>query len=220
MTLVCGVVLACCAALVAACQPIDRPLGTGAAGGGAGAADPLGAPDQRFPQTLGALLDLAGRAAEQWQSGAVMVEVAVEFDQGRWRSAEVTYIAPDSDRFLRLTASPGGVEQFRPTLATLSLRPIDGSSVTRIPPLPKGTRDPGSLLSAAAPALADCGLDPRSGHILYASGAPFAWDGSRWTQGLAWTATISDATRLLVVDPVSGTPSRPDACRSRRAERR
>lgn len=181
--------------------------------GGSAATAPLGAPEQPFPQTLAALSRHAGEVAKQWQDGAVLVEVAVGLEGGRWRSAEATYVAPDSDRFLRFTVSSKGIDQSRPTLATLSLQRIDGAGVARIPPLSKSALDPAALRSAAGPALADCGIDPRSGQILYATGAPFAWDGSRWTQELAWTATISDGTRLLVVDPASGKPVRADACR-------
>lgn len=204
--------LLCCTVVLTACQPVDRAVGSRGKELGAAAAAPLGAPDQQFPQTLAALLHRAGRAAEEWQDGAVMAEITVELEGGRWRSAEVTYIAPDSDRFLRFAASSKGIEQSRPTLATLSLQPIDEPSTARIPLAPKGVLDPAALLSAAAPALADCGIDPRSGRILYATGAPFAWDGSRWTQELNWTVTVSDRKHLLVLDPVSGKPVRTDAC--------
>ncbi|MGH8884260.1 MAG: hypothetical protein ACRDYX_03620 [Egibacteraceae bacterium] len=206
-------VLLCSVVALTACQPVDRVVAPGVGGGGSAADEPLGAPDQRFPQTLGALLDHAGRVAQEWQDGAVPVEVAVQLEQGRWRSAEATYVAPDADRFFRFVASPEGVEQSRPTLATLSLQPIDEPSTARIPPVPQGVLDPAALLSAAAPALADCGIDPRSGRILYATGAPFAWDGSRWTQGLAWTVTVSDRKHLLVLDPVSGNATGSNACR-------
>jgi hypothetical protein len=201
----------CCTVVLAACQPVDRPP-TGGAEGRTTAPAPLGVPDQQFPQTLDALLDRAGRAAEQWQDGAVMAEIAVELEQGRWRSAEVMYLAPGSDRFLRFTASSEGVEQSRPTLATLSLQTIDEPGIEQIPPVPKGFLDPDALLSTAQSALTDCGIDPRSSWILYATGAPFAWDGSRWTQKLAWTVIVSDDQRLLLLDPVSAAPERADAC--------
>jgi hypothetical protein len=199
--------------VLAACQLVDRATAPSGGKRGSAVAVPLGAPEQQLPQTLGALLDRADRAAEQWQDGAAMVEVFIDLEQGRWRSGEVTYVAPDSDHFLRVVASSKGIEQSRPTLATLSLRPIDEPSLVQIPPLPKSVLDPTVLLAAAAPALADCGINPRSGQVLYATGAPFAWDGRHWTQRLTWTVTISDAARLLVVEPVSGKPARPDACR-------
>ncbi|MGH8898405.1 MAG: hypothetical protein ACRDZ4_15650 [Egibacteraceae bacterium] len=205
-------VLLCSVVALTACQPVDRAVAPGVGGGGSAADEPLGAPDQRFPQTLGALLDRAGRVAQEWQDGAVPVEVTVQLEQGRWRSAEATYVAPDADRFFRFVASPAGVEQSRPTLATLSLQPVNSPGIARIPPPPRGVLDPSALLSAAAPALADCGIDPRSSQVLYSTGAPFVWDGSRWTQGLTWTVIVSDRKHLLVLDPVSAKPARTDAC--------
>jgi hypothetical protein len=199
--------------VLAACQLVDRAAVPRVKGGGSAVAEPLGAPDEQFPQTLGTLLDHAGHVAQGWQDGAVPVEVTVQLEQGRWRSAVVIYVAPDADHFLRFAASSNGVEQSRPTLATLSLQPIGRLAAARIPPLPARGLDPDALLSAAAPSLADCGIDPRSSQVLYSTGAPFAWDGNRWTQTLTWTATVSDRKHLLVLDPVSAKPARTDACR-------
>jgi hypothetical protein len=201
--------------VLAACQLVDRAAAPGGGKRGSAVAVPLGAPEQQSPQTLGELLDRADRAAEQWQDGAAIVAVFIDLEQGRWRSGEVTYVAPDSDHFLRVVASSKGIEQFRPTLATLSLRPIDEPSLVQIPPLPKRVLDPTVLLAAAfwlpphPPSPTAASIHAR----VKCSTPPVPPSpGSPLDQRLTWTVTISDAARLLV-EPASGKPARPDACR-------
>jgi hypothetical protein len=193
--------LVACVAL-AACQPVDPGAEAGLAG--VEEAAPLGAPEQGVPSSLGGLLDAGGRAAAEWQDRAVPVEITVEVADGRWQTAGVIYLAPESDRFLRYVVGPEGSEQSRPTLATLSSQPVTAPGLGEVPAPPDGMLDPAPLLAAASDALAGCGVDPGTARITYATGAPFAWDGRRWTQPPAWSATISDARRFAVVDPVSG----------------
>ena len=196
-------------ALLAACQPVDT-AGMRSAAVEDADGTPLGAPDEGLPSTLAGLLDAAGRAAAEWQDRAVPVEITVELASGRWDTAQVTYLAPESDRLLRYAAEADGAEQTRPTLATLSLRPVTAAGLDDVPPPPEGILDPDPLLEAASAALAACDVRGESVRVSYATGAPFAWDGARWTQRPRWTATISDGSRFAVVDPVTGRGG--DAC--------
>jgi hypothetical protein len=55
-------------------------------------------------------------------------------------------------------------------------------------------------------ALEDCGVGDLAS-VLYATGAPAAWDGQTWTERPAWTAMLSGAERAAVVDPRTGEPA-------------
>jgi hypothetical protein len=201
-----SMLLLICAALVA-CQPVDSSGLASARPDQASA--PLGAPDQGVPVTLGALLEAGGRAAAQWQDRAVPVEITVELATDRWQSAHVMYLAPESDRFMRYVVGPQGAEQSRPTLTTLSLKPVTAPALRAVPSPPRGMLDPAPLLDAASAALSRCRVDLRVAEVTYATGAPFAWDGVRWTERPSWTATVNDRERFAVVDPVSGRAAGP-----------
>jgi hypothetical protein len=211
--------LTCCASalvLAAACQPVapdGDELGPAAASG-EGDQTPVGAPASGVPDTLAALLESVGSSAAEWQVAARPVEVFAGLAGGAVQRAQVTYLAPDADRFMVVTVSPDGTSQERPTLETLGLAPVDAPGMEQVPAPPEGTLDPFPLAAAAADALAACGLGGDPGAVLYATGAPAAWDGQTWTQQPAWTATIRVADEGAVqVDPTSGE-ALPGSCSS------
>jgi hypothetical protein len=198
----------------AACQPVEGPLGRRAAPvdeQGAAEATAPGAPPAttRMPSDLGALIEGQRSAAEQWQADPAPVQIVAELRAGTWVAAIVLYVAADADRFLQITADDAGTGQQRPTLDTLGLVPIDAFGVSEVPPLPAGMLAPAALASAAAAALDDCGVGGQPDTVLYASGAPSAWDGSRWTEPLVWTATVAVGDDGVTVDPVTAAPVEP-----------
>jgi hypothetical protein len=204
------------AVLLGACQPVDsgdvprdelEVAGTPAPparGAPAGAG---------LPGDIGMLLDGLSTTAAQWQSGARPVELHVDLaDGGTWTAARVLYLAPDADRFLLVTVTPEGTSQERPTLETLALAAVPAAALEQVPALPDALLEPHELAEVAAEPLDDCGFDDEVSAVLYASGAPASWDGDRWTETPAWSATVTnDDGSGVVVDPVTGAPE-PGSC--------
>lgn len=195
-----GVLL--CAGLLVACQPAGGPGALPTTEPGGGVEPALGAPVSGFPQSLAQLTRRADLVAEEWQDEPVLAEVEVEVDeQGRWSAARAVYLAPDADRFLALEATGGGFSQQRPTLSTLQLQPVTADGLADLPPLPDDAVEPVDL--AQSDAAQECGIaSPTT--VLYATGAPVAWDGVTWTSPPQWRATISDGEAAAAVDVRSG----------------
>jgi hypothetical protein len=202
------------AVLLGACQPVDsgdvprdelEDTGTRAPARGAPAAAGL-------PGDLAALLGELETTAAQWQSGARPVELVVDLTNGTWTAARVLYLAPDADRFLLATVTPEGTSQERPTLETLSLEPVTAAGVEQIPALPDGVRGPADLVDAAAEVLEECDVAGEITTVLYATGAPVAWDGARWTEPPRWEAALVTGDGAgASVDPVTARPA-PSPC--------
>lgn len=193
---------------LAACQPVDEfdDL-TGPVGEDEPAADePPGAPAGAAPATLAEALDAGEAAAARWQDGARLAEAVVDFDgQGRMAGGRLTYLAPDADRFLTVEFGPDGVREERTTLAAFELSPITAAGVEALPALPDGVAEPAALAEQAQEAGCDTTGPPVS--VLYASGAPLAWDldAQDWAAPLGWTATVTGENGGgVALDPVTG----------------
>jgi hypothetical protein len=202
------VTVLCAAIVLAACQPVDSPppairdpVATGSP------VERLGRPVLGLADDLATLRAQTDPLAAQWQHGARLAELAVELDGPSWQAATVTYVAPDADRILVLRATADGIVQQRVTLDTLELQPVPAAGVTAIPTLPPGTLEPAALVEAAGPALGDCGVAGRPDRVLYATGAPVAWDGARWSERPRWRATVMAGDGGAVVDPTTGGPA-------------
>lgn len=204
--------LCSCLLLVVACQPVDEPdLDAHVIEGGEGANDPVGSPQESLPSSLGELLAQHETTAAQWQSGAVVAEIVVSLDEdGSWSRASVTYLAPDADRFLLLEVGPDGTSQERPTLEGLELPTVPADALAELPD-PEALLDPGALRDAAAETLDACGVGSDAVTVIYATGAPTAWDGQTWTEPPAWRATMS-GDGAAVVDPTTGEPAAAAPC--------
>ena len=202
-------VIALFALLLVACQPVDDPDLDEDDPGGESPAEPVGAPAHTLPDSLDSLLAELRTTAAQWQADPVVAEVVVELEEGQWTSATVTYLAADADRFLLLRSGQEGTTEERPTLEGFELAPVDAAGVTAIPG-PGELLDPDELGEAAAEVLEACGVgEPTS--VVYASGAPAAWDGERWTEAPRWRATVAGEAAALI-DATSGTPAASDPC--------
>jgi hypothetical protein len=197
------------AVLVGACQPIDSgdvPRDELEATG-TPAPPARGAPATAgLPGDIEALLSGLSSTAGEWQASPVPVEVVAGVDGGVWGSAAITYLAPDADRFLLVTVTPDGTSQQRPTLETFGLQPITGGAIEAVPS-PDGLMPPAALLDSAADLLDDCDVDEEITTIIYTTGAPAAWDGTAWTEPLAWEAVLSTADgEGATVDARTGRP--------------
>jgi hypothetical protein len=215
-----AVAAASAAALVAAgCQPVDAPPSRDAATDDAVAseapADP-GAPAEPgapaangVPQSLKDLRARLETVAPEWQAEAVVAEIHVSLADATWTQAVVTYVAPDAERLLLVDLDAAGMSQQRPTFSTLGLHPVSAAGVAEIPPFPEEAQDPQELAAVAAPMLEACGVDPIVSSVLYASGAPVAWDGERWREQPTWTAAVATQDGDTVhLDPATGEPVR------------
>lgn len=191
--------------LALGCQPADDPaLGIGTAEDrGDAASNPVGAPRESLPDSLEGLLARLDSTARRWQDDPRVVEIVLELTEDRWTGASVTYLAPDADRFLALRIDAEGTTQERPTFEGFDLQPVPGDALAEVP-APDALLGPAELLAAAQTVLDDCGVGPPE-RLFYATGAPAAWDGSRWTEEPAWTAAIA-GERAAVVDPTTGEP--------------
>lgn len=190
--------------LAAACQPIGGPSVTAPTPGDDGATGrPLGAPDAGVASTLDDLVTRGHAIAEEWQADPVLSEVQVDLDAaGGWSQARLVYVAGDADRMLQLETAGAGFTQQRPSLGTLNIQPVPGEALTEVPAFPDDAMAPQKL--ATAPAAGECGISGQA-TVLYTSGAPYAWDGTTWTDPPAWTATVTAAGGSAVrLDPVSG----------------
>jgi hypothetical protein len=174
--------------MTAGCQPFGGP-NAAAPTPDAQDSEPLGAPDQDRASTLDDLLTRGGAIAKEWQDEPVLTEVEVDLDaEGRWAGARLVYAAPDADRILQLETAGSGFTQQRPSLGTLQVQPVPAEALDEVPAFPDNAATPRQL--ATVQAAADCGVQGQAS-VLYASGAPFAWDGTTWTRTPAWHATVT-----------------------------
>ena len=186
-----------------ACQPTIGPLTSDPTEQGS-ARPRLGAPDaDGVPQSLPELLTLVEPEAVEWQDDPRLVQIEVELaDEGTWASTAATYIAAEADRLLELKLTPDGLAEQRLTLSTLQLQPVPDEAVQAVPELPERAQEPADL--AGVGDVSAC-LGARAATVLYATGAPFAWDGEQWTTEPSWSATVrAEEGPAAVVDPVSG----------------
>lgn len=191
-------------ALLGGCDPVGGPAASApsATAPGAAAEEQLGAPGQELADTIEGIVAQVRTTALEWQDQPVLAEMAFTVADGAIVRAELTYVAGDSDRLLALDGTDDGFSQERTTLATLGLASIPAAAVEAIPGLPGGLPQPQVLAEEAADALAQCDVTPQL--VVYATGAPWAWDGQQWTTPLGWTITATqsdgDRTRTAIFD--------------------
>ncbi|CAN5705128.1 hypothetical protein BH24ACT15_BH24ACT15_14080 [soil metagenome] len=181
---------------------------------GSDQAPALGSPDEDWPATLDQLQAFADPEAWSWQDQPVLADVTVWLrDDSRWERVRMTYVAADAEHMLTLRSRPDELRLDRPRLAGLQLLALPQVAVDAIQPLPEQAVEPAELAAAAAPALAECGsVDQPPRAVLYATGAPAAWDGNRWTRTPTWRATVVTESTGVVVDVTSGQPFAPLTC--------
>jgi hypothetical protein len=179
-------------ALLVACQPFGGPPAvTPSAGPRDGASDAIGAPQASLPSDLPALLTRGQRTAEEWQEAPVLSELQVDVDEaGAWSGVRLVYLAADADRFLQLTEQGGHFSEERPSLATLQLPSMPVEALEQVPAFPDDALPPEEL--AAAEGAGQCGVEGGA-TVLYATGAPVAWDGTTWTEPPEWRALVTGA---------------------------
>lgn len=205
-----AVAVAAAAVLVAACQPAQDPLRDGPAD------QPGGEPSDRMPTTLGELARRASEEAARWQEDPRLVEMRVELDgedEPSWTSAQATFVAPNGQRLFVVEWGAEGRDEHRPRLAGLGLSPVPEEALDAVPAPPDETAEPGELAGVAEEALADCDFDGPATAVLYASGAPDAWDpeAGRWTPPPAWSATVTNEDGAgVTLDPVTGERQSPE----------
>lgn len=184
-------VLSCLVVLTTACQPFGGPRAVAPTPSADASGRPLGAPDAGAPSDLGDLLERGQAIAEEWQDKPVATQVSVTLDaDGGWARARIVYVAPDADRLLQLETAGSGFTEQRPSLGTLQVQPVPGEALEEVPAFPEDAAAPQALV--AAPATQECGVTGEP-TVLYATGAPFAWDGTAWTRDPAWRATVTGA---------------------------
>lgn len=198
--------------LVSGCQPVDEvdgdvvpePDGTGGNG-----STPRGAPAAGLPGSLSEALARGERAAAQWQRDARLAEIVLQVDDvGQFTEGRLTYLAPHADRLLEVEVTGDGTREELPTLDALDLAPIPGEALAALPALPDDVRDPAALVEASTDAFAECGVEGTPSTVIYATGAPLAWDpaAGAWTLPLDWSATVTTETGAgAVLDPVTTT---------------
>lgn len=198
------------AAVLVACQPADDPeLGQGSE------TDPTEGPaddraDEEAPETLDELLDRASDEAARWHEQPLLAELRVEFGEDQqWAEAYATYVAPQAEQLLVVEWAGEGRAERRPRLAGLGLSALPKEALAGIPPLPEDARAPGKLAGTAAELLAECGVDDVPTAVLYASGAPDAWDpeAGQWSQPPEWTVTVTNEEGSgVTLHPVTAEP--------------
>lgn len=178
--------------LLVSCQPAGGPSGGATQQPSAGPTGrALGAPAAGMPASLSELLDRGHRIAEEWQDEPVLAEVEVQLDdQGRWTSARLQYLAAEADRFLALTTAGSGFSQELPSLGGLQLQPVPGAALDELPPFPDDAVAPDA--AAEGEAAGECGAQGAV-TVLYTTGAPYAWDGTAWSEAPQWRATVAAA---------------------------
>lgn len=186
-----------------------QPSGAAAAGDQTA----LGSPDTDWPRTLPALQAVALPEAQTWQEQPVLADATVWLDpEGSWERVRLTYVAGAADRMLTYRSRPDELRVERPLLSGLQLPELPTAAVEEIPALPADALEPADLAEASATALADCGADGPVRAVLYATGAPATWDGSRWTRTPSWQATVVTEEVGVTVDPRTGTAFAPLTC--------
>lgn len=183
----CALLLAV-AVLLAACQPVDE-VEPGAAESAAG----------ERTDSSGADLDLttveaaAEAVATEWDRGARVVELSVRLDaDGSSRQARVSYVAPEADRMLVVTVDGSGSSSQELTLETLGFAPLPREAVASIPALPAAVVEPPAAVRAVEEreALEACVDEGPPQEVLYATGAPGAWDGGGWAPAPVWSLAV------------------------------
>lgn len=209
-----GAAAAAAALLLAGCQLVDRPLAEDDPTAEEAPSPQLGRPDDTFPTSLAELLAFGRQEAATWQDDPRLTDLTVWLDErGEWVEVRVGYVAADAERLFTLRAVPNRMVQERPLLAGLELVPLTAAAVEELPPFPDDALAPTDLGLAAEDGLAQC--DAAGGPVravVYATGAPGAWDGSTWTSVPAWRATVVTAAGGVVVDPRTGSPYAPLTC--------
>ncbi|MPZ73536.1 MAG: hypothetical protein GEU74_09945 [Nitriliruptorales bacterium] len=199
------VLLLCAAVLAVACQPAGGPsVGPTALPRTGSERARLGAPDARLPTKLEELRDRTLLLAEEWQDEPVLSEVEVDVDeQHRWTQARAVYLAADADSFLSLVTAGSGFNPQRTTLSTLQVEPVNAEGLAQLPAFPDDALEPKALLESEDTRA--CGVAAPA-TVLYATGAPVAWDGMQWTAPPKWRATVTgDDGADAVFDVASGT---------------
>lgn len=203
--------------LVAGCQlsdPETVTAGPTESQSQAERAPALGSPDEDWPATLDELQAVARPEALNWQEEPVLADVTVWLQpDARWERVRLTYVAAEAERMLTYRAQPDELHLERPRLAGLQLQKLSQQAVDAMQPLPQEALEPVQLATAAGPALAECGSSdepPRA--VLYATGAPAAWDGTQWTNNPTWRATVVTERAGVVVDVTSGQAFAPLTC--------
>ena len=179
------------AALAVACQPADdNPLDEPADAG------------VEVPDGLDELEGMAAEVVEDWDASAVLTEVQAELaDDGEVEAGRLTYTGPGSATVLLVDVGPDAVTSSTATLETLGLEPVPAEALADVPAL--DAPDPVEVAAEAGPALAECGHgSPRE--VRYTSGAPEAWDGSRWRAELVWAVNVlGDGGGVVYGDPAA-----------------
>lgn len=202
--------------LLAGCQLSEEtgPTTVDGGGEGAGSADAaLGSPDREWPRTLGALQAVAEPEALTWQEEPVLADLTVWLESGEWDRVRLTYVAAASERMMTYRSDPEQLRVERPLLSGLQLPVLPREATEQLTPLPEGVLEPAALGEAAAASLAECGAAGEAVEaVLYATGAPAAWDGTTWRPIPTWRATVVSASAGVIVDPVTGGPFAPLTC--------
>ena len=190
-------------ALAVGCQPSGGPSSAVPTTPAAAASDAIGAPELGLPSDLTGLVQRGRRIAEEWQDEPVLAEVEIDLDADhRWTGVRLVYLAGDADRMLQLVGAGSGFTQERPSLASLQVPPVPAAALAELPDFPDDAASPADL--AEVEAAVQCGVEGAA-TVLYATGAPFAWDGTTWSTPPQWrgivTAPQADGAR---VDVVSG----------------
>ena len=188
-------------ALAVGCQPSGGPSGAAPTTPAAVASEAIGAPESGLPSDLPALIERGQRIAQEWQDEPVLAEVEVDLDADhRWTGVRLVFLAGDADRMLQLVGAGRGFTQERPSLASLQVPPVPVAALEEVPAFPDDAAPPADL--AGVEAAVQCGVEGAA-TVLYATGAPFAWDGTTWSTPPQWrgivTAPEADGARVDVV---------------------
>ena len=193
------------AAALAACQPVDDLAPEADRTAEVETETPLDAPVHGMPGSLTELMARAEPEALAWQDEPVLAEILVEVGRGsEWQRAALTYVAANADRQLVLTVTAEEVREELTTLAALQLKPLSPRAVAQIPALPPEAKQPAELVRLARAALRECRIAGAPEGVLYATGAPAAWNGRRWTAPPQWTATVATGDGAVQFDPLTG----------------
>lgn len=195
--------LAAGAIALAACQPVDDDVGLESSSPTPGDAD-VAITD------LDGLLEATEASAGEWDADARLVELSVGMDDGSLTEGRATYVGPDADRLLVVEVTGSGIDEQQPTAETLGFEPVPRDALDEVPEPPGDLVEPGELPEEAADALDHCGVDDPH-EVLYATGAPAAWDGTAWADAPSWRVTVLDEEGEGVVLGHDGTP-RPEPC--------
>lgn len=176
--------------LAVACQPAGGPPGgVATAPAGGAATDAIGAPQSGLPSDLPALLQRGHDVAKEWQEEPVLSEVQVDVDEaGAWTGVRLVYLAADADRFLQLVDQGGHFSEQRPSLASLEIQSVPAEGLDQLPDFPSDAMTPEEL--ATADAARECGVEGPA-TVLYATGAPVAWNGTAWASPPQWRALVT-----------------------------